>query len=153
MRTETQAIVMKGEPITGSQRAKHAAITCMLLISVHEELFEGKASEENYILSGKSFDIIFFGEGEEQIRDRVIFIDEFFETGGFNLFGAMRSPYFVKEEDGKIFFEAEHTSYETGAQAWKGVVEEKKISGTMVWARIGFPTLTYNFEGWQEPEV
>jgi hypothetical protein len=146
MKTISRTVIMQGSPPEGKVGSRHLALTSMLLICVHHELFS-KEMELMSQLSGKSFKITLEADGGlKLINDKLIFTEEFV-SNEHKPFRLENAEYNASESEGGIKFEAETISDEDGVRIWKGSVEGDKIEGIMVWARAGHPVESYSFSG------
>jgi hypothetical protein len=148
MKTFARTIVMQGNPPEGKMGSRHLALTSMLLIYVHHQLFS-KEMELIGELSGKRFSIKLESEnGLHFINDTLYFNGESISNDN-NKFRLKNSEYSASESEGSIKFEAESINEKDGVRIWKGYVKNRKIKGIMVWARAGMPVESYSFSGEQ----
>jgi hypothetical protein len=139
MKTISRTVIMQGSPPEGQVGSRHLALTSMLLICVHHELFS-KEIELMKALAGKCFNIVIEKtKGEyQQILDKLKFSEEFL-SNEYQEFLLDENIYSVSESEGSIKFEAETINESDGVRIWKGLVRGESIEGIMVWARAGYP--------------
>ncbi|MBA3900247.1 MAG: hypothetical protein H0X62_08580 [Bacteroidetes bacterium] len=148
MKTFARTVIMQGSPPEGKLGSRHLALTSMLLMCVHNELFS-KEIELISRLSGKSFSITLAGEsGHKFINDKLYFKDDYVSNDN-QIFSLKQTEFTASESEGAIKFEAETINETDGVRIWKGYVKDKKIEGIMVWARAGQPVESYSFSGVQ----
>lgn len=146
MKTISRTVIMQGSPPEGSIGSRHLALTSMLLICVHHELFS-KEMELIGLLSGKKFSITLEGDnGHKFIKDKLIF-GEGLISNEYKIFSLDNAEFNVTEYEDGLKFEVETINEEDGVRIWKGSVKGKKIEGIMVWARAGHPVESYSFSG------
>jgi hypothetical protein len=146
MRTFSRTVVMQGSPPEGRIGSRHLALTSMLLICVHNELFS-KEMESIGRLSGKIFSITLEGEsGHKFINDKLYFYDEYVSNDN-QKFSLKNTEFNASESEGAIKFEAETINENDGVRIWKGFIKDREIKGIMVWARAGQPVECYSFSG------
>jgi hypothetical protein len=147
MKTISRTVIMQGSPPEGKVGSRHLALTSMLLICVHHELFS-KEIELMKMLAGKCYHIIIEkSKGEyQQISDKLIFSEEFL-SNEYKEFSLSDNIYSVAESEGAIKFEAETINEHDGVRIWKGVVRGEIIEGIMIWARAGYPVESFSFSG------
>jgi hypothetical protein len=146
MKTVARTVIMQGSPPEGKTGSRHLALTSMLLICVHHELFS-KEIEVMGKLSGKRFKIELENSSTGQkIADKLIFGEEYV-SNEYDVFSLNESEYSASETEEAIKFEAETINEKDGVRIWKGSIKGSKIEGIMVWARAGHPVESYSFSG------
>ena len=138
---------MQGSPPMGKAGSRQVALTTMLLICVHHELF----SQEMQILkklSGKTFNILLENNEDtyQKINDKLTFNEEYI-SNECKIFNLDKTEYSVTETEGTIQFETETISDTEGVRIWKGEVKDNKIEGIMVWAKSGRSVESFSFSG------
>ncbi|MDQ3192904.1 MAG: hypothetical protein M3Q58_15035 [Bacteroidota bacterium] len=147
MKTIMRTVLMQGSPPVGMAGSRQVALTTMLLIYVHNELF----SQELALLkklSGKRFNITLENNEDEfhKINDSLFFHDIFI-SNECKIFNLEKSEYTVCENEGSIGFETETISELDGVRIWKGEVKDDMIEGVMVWAHSGKEVESFSFTG------
>jgi hypothetical protein len=147
MKTISRTILMQGSPPVGKMGSRHLALTSMLIICVHHELFSKELEILNK-LAGKTFSIMLENRDDryQKIVDKLFFKEDSVSNSN-GIFKLDNEEYEVTEKDGEINFEAETISEGEGVRIWKGTIKDNKIEGVMVWARAGHSVESYNFEG------
>jgi hypothetical protein len=116
---------------------------CASLISTNLNVAFAKDS-----LDGRSFSIELTETNKnEASKDELIFKDGSFFSTGCEKYGFSPASYESKSKGDAILFESTLNSDKEGKTEWEGSVKGDKITGTMIWSKVGQDPIIYTYMG------
>jgi hypothetical protein len=99
-------------------------------------------------LDGKSF-LVELSETKkhEVTKDELIFKDGTFFSVECEQYGFGPASYESKSKGDAILFESTLNSDKEGKTEWEGSVKGDKITGTMIWSKVGQNPIIYTYMG------